>query len=133
MKNPSFGAFSPFPKANQECKEEKQREESNRKKSKKTEDVGHILITFWSPFYTYYRSFLSLGIQEFNASNGVRIGAEMKKLWSFEDNCTKLERNFATPCETEENEFRKPCETKAEENQFRNPLRNFRKHYEIFL
>ena len=45
MKNPSFGAFSPFPKANQECKEEKQREESNMKKSKRIEDVGQISIT----------------------------------------------------------------------------------------
>ena len=83
--------------------------------------------------YTYYILFRSSRSQESNALNGVQIGVEMKKLWSFEDNCTKLERNFTTPCETEENEFRKLCETKAEENQFRNPLRNFSKQCEIFL
>ena len=37
--------WSPFPKANQECKKEKQREESNIKKSKRTASVGHISIT----------------------------------------------------------------------------------------
>ena len=41
--------FSPFPKANQECKEEKQREESNMKKSKRTAFLGHISRTLWSP------------------------------------------------------------------------------------
>ena len=34
--------YSPLPKANQECKEGKQREKSNMKKFKKTETVGHI-------------------------------------------------------------------------------------------
>ena len=51
---------------------------------------------FLEPLYTYYISFRSLGSQESNALNGVQIGAEMKKLWSFEDNCTKLKMNFAT-------------------------------------
>ena len=87
-----------MPKANQECKEEKQRGESNMKKSKRTASVGHISITFWSPFYSYYMSFRSLRSQESNASNGVQIGAEMKKLWPLEDNCTKLKDNFAS-CE----------------------------------
>ena len=41
----AFELFSPLPKANQECKEEKQREESNMKKSKRTATVGHILST----------------------------------------------------------------------------------------
>ena len=45
--------------------------------------------------HTYYISFRKLGSQEFNASNGVQIGAEMKKLWPFEDNRTKLSENFA--------------------------------------
>ena len=87
-----------MPKANLECKEEKQRGESNMKKSKRTASVGHISITFWSPFYSYYMSFRSLRSQESNASNGVQIGAEMKKLWPFEDNCTKLKmsENFAS-------------------------------------
>ena len=37
---------SPLPKANQECKEEKQREESNMKKSKRIETLGLISNTF---------------------------------------------------------------------------------------
>ena len=36
----------------------------------------------------------SSGSQESNASNGVQIGVEMKKLWPFEDNCTKLAYKF---------------------------------------
>ena len=32
--------------------------------------------------------------QDSNASNGVQIRAEMKKLWPFEDNCTKLKGHF---------------------------------------
>ena len=38
--------------------------------------------------------FQSLGSQESNASNSVRIGAEMKKLWPFEDNYAKLKGHF---------------------------------------
>ena len=76
----AFEVCSPLPKVNQECKEEKQGEESNMKKSKRTETVGHISITSWSPLCTYYMSFRSLGSQESKASNGVQIGAEMKKL-----------------------------------------------------
>ena len=74
--------FSPLPKANQECNEEKQREDSNMKKFKRTATIGHILSTSWSPFYAYYMSFWSSGSQESNALNGMQIGAEMKKLWS---------------------------------------------------
>ena len=91
---------SPFPKANQECKEEKQREESNMKKSKRIETVGIILNTFWSPFHVYYISFRSLGSQKSNALNGAQIRAEMKKLWPLEDNRTKLKGNFAS-CESQ--------------------------------
>ena len=87
--------FSPLPKANQECNEEKQRKKSNMKKFKRTATVGNILSTSWSPFHAYYMLFRSLGSQESNASNGVQIGAEMKKLWPFEDNRAKLSENFA--------------------------------------
>ena len=38
--------------------------------------------------------FRSSGSQESNTSNGLQIGAEMKKLWPFEDNCTKLAYKF---------------------------------------
>ena len=68
------------------------------KKSKRTADVGHISITSWSPLYAYYMSFQRSGSQESNALNSVQIRAEMKNLWSFEDNRTKLKDNFAS-CE----------------------------------
>ena len=38
--------------------------------------------------------FRSLGSQESNTSNSLQIGAKMKKLRPFEDNCTKLEGHF---------------------------------------
>ena len=38
--------------------------------------------------------FRSLGIQESNALNDVQIRVEKKKLWPFEDNCTKLKGHF---------------------------------------
>ena len=90
--------LSPLPKPNQECKEEKQREESNMNKFKRRASVGHISSTFWSPFYIYYIFFRRSGSQKSNALNGVQIGTEMKKLWPFEDNRTKLKDNF-TSCE----------------------------------
>ena len=77
-------------------------EESNMKKFKRIAAVGDISSTSWSSFYTYHISFRISGIQESNASNGVKIGSEMKKLWPFEDNRTKLSENFAaveSPCE----------------------------------
>ena len=98
MKNQSFGASYSFTEANQECKEGKQREESNMKKFKKRAAAGHILSISWGSFYTYYMSFRSSGSQESNASNGVQIRAEMKKLWPLEDNRTNLKDNFAS-CE----------------------------------
>ena len=41
-RNQALELCSPFLKENQECKEEKQREESNMKKFKRTTAVGHI-------------------------------------------------------------------------------------------
>ena len=96
MKNPSFGASQSFAKSNQECKEEKQREESNMNKFKRRAAAGHISSTFWSLFYTYYISFRSLGSQQSNALNSVQIGAELKTLWPLEDNHTKLKDNFTS-------------------------------------
>ena len=74
----AFELFSPLPKANQECKEEKQREKSNMKKSKRIATVGLISNTLWNPFYVYYMSFQNLGSQESNASNSTQIRVEMK-------------------------------------------------------
>ena len=66
-------------------------------KFKRGAATGQIQSTSWSPLYTYYISFRSSGSQESNTSNGVQIEAKMKKLWPFEDNCTKLDGHFA-PC-----------------------------------
>ena len=54
-----------------------------------------IWSTFWSLLSRYYISFWISGSQEFNASNGVQFGAETRKLWPIEGNCTKLKKNFA--------------------------------------
>ena len=86
--------YSPFLKANQECKDGKQIEKSSMKKLKRTAILGHISSTSYSPFYTYHMWFWSLGSQESNASNGVQIRAEMKKLWPLEDNHTKLKSHI---------------------------------------
>ena len=73
-----------------------------KEKEEKREFWPLVLLPLWdifwstssSPFYIYYIPFRSSGSQESNASNGLQIGAEMKKLWPFEDNCTKLEGHF---------------------------------------
>ena len=59
---------------------------------------SHFWSTSRSPFSTFYIPFQRSGSQKSNALNGVQIGAEMKKLWPFEDNRTKLKDNF-TSCE----------------------------------
>ena len=63
----------------------------------KTSATRKIWSAYWSPLYTYYISFRILGSQESNASNGVQIGAKMKKIQPFEGNCTKLKMNFTSP------------------------------------
>ena len=65
------------------AKKEQWREEN---RVKKTEDSSCSLpslfwSTFRSPFSTCYIPFQSPGSQESNSSNGVRIGAEMRKIW----------------------------------------------------
>ena len=40
-------------------------------------------------------SFQILGSQESIASNGAQFGVETKKLWPFEDDCTKMNGNVA--------------------------------------
>ncbi|KAL6313633.1 hypothetical protein AAG906_008138 [Vitis piasezkii] len=61
---------------------------------KRTEDSScslpsHFWSTFRSSFSTCYIPFQSSGSQESNASNRVRFGAEMRKIWPLEDNCSK--------------------------------------------
>ena len=55
----------------------------------------HFWSTSWSSNYAYDISFQSLGSQESSASNSMRFGGEMKKLWPFEDKRAKLSENFA--------------------------------------
>ena len=67
-----------------------------------------LLLHFWrtsqSPFSTCYIPFQISGSQESNASNRVRFGAEMRKIWPSEDNCIKpwehhFARRFSSWCE----------------------------------
>ena len=65
---------------------------------KKIEDSScslpsHFWSTYRSLFSTFYIPFQSSGSQESNASNCVRFGAEMRKIWPSEDNCSRLVRN----------------------------------------
>ena len=77
----------------------KQRGKTN--KMKKTEDsscslTSHFWSTYRSPFSTCCIPFQISGSQESNASNRVRFGAEMRKIWPSEDNCIKpWEHHFA--------------------------------------
>ena len=76
---------------------------------RKTEDsscslLSHFWSTFRSPFSTCYIPFQSSRSQESNASNRVRFGAKMRKIWPSEDNCIKpwehhFARRFSSWCE----------------------------------
>ena len=90
-------AFS-YTKASQQKEKSK---EKQKEAKRKTEDssfslLWHFWSTFRSPFSTFYIPFQRSGSQEYNASNRVRFGAEMRKIWPLEDNCSRLVRNFRT-------------------------------------
>ena len=73
--------------------------------------LSHFWSTFRSPFFTFYIPFQSSGSQESNASNRVRFGAEMRKIWPSEDNCSRCAngvRNSHTPLAV-----RMVCETRT--------------------
>ena len=98
---------------------------------KKTEDnscslLSHFWSTFRSPFSTCYIPFQSSGSQESNASNHVRFGAEMRKIWPSQDNCIQLKDKFAS-CEfgtpTCESDFA-TCELGAQRAKMDSKLRN---------
>ena len=81
------------------------KEETMEKKKTGDENRGHscsLLVHFWStsrsPFSAFYIPFRSLESQESNGSNHVWFGAEMRKIWTSEDNCIKLRDNFAHHC-----------------------------------
>ncbi|KAL6321102.1 hypothetical protein AAG906_012874 [Vitis piasezkii] len=77
------------------CKMMKEKEEKRILAIGSIATFGNIWSTSSSPFYTYYIPFRSSGSQESNASNGVQIKVETKKLWSLQENCTELKANFA--------------------------------------
>ncbi|KAL6313674.1 hypothetical protein AAG906_010092 [Vitis piasezkii] len=52
--------------------------------------LSHFWSTFRSPFSTCYIPFQISGSQESNASNRVRFGAEIRKIWPSEDNCSRV-------------------------------------------
>ncbi|KAL6310742.1 hypothetical protein AAG906_028224 [Vitis piasezkii] len=87
-------------------KGEKQREAKEAKR--KIEDsscnlLWHFWSTFRNPFSTFYIPFQSSGSQESNSSNQsngsnrVRFGAETRKLWPSEDNCSRCAKISHTP------------------------------------
>ena len=86
-----------------ERSKEKQRGKASKVKRSKEDSSCSLLSHFWStfrsPFFTCYIPFQSSGSQESNASNRVRFGAEMRKIWPSESNCSRLVRKFrTTPC-----------------------------------
>ena len=53
--------------------------------------LEYFLKSILGNLYIFFRSF---GSSKSNALNGVQIGAEMKKLWSFEDSYADFEEQF---------------------------------------
>ena len=84
---------------NTSTSKEKQRGKASKVKRSKEDSSCSLLSHFWStsrsPFFTCYIPFQSSGSQESNASNRVRFGAEMRKIWPSEANCSRLCENFA--------------------------------------
>ena len=94
---------------------------------KKTKDSScslplHFWSIFRSPFSTFYIPFQISGSQE-SASNRVRFGAEMRKIWPSEDNCSRLVRNS-------HNTFRlcEPCAKLAQHLQLCEPCAKLAQH-----
>ena len=96
----SFSVLTAFwiIKTSQAKERSKEKQRGKTSKVKKTEDSSCSLpLHFWStsrsPFSTCYIPFQSSGSQESNASNRIWFGAEMRKIWPSEDNCSRLVRN----------------------------------------
>ena len=81
-------------------KEQWKRGKASKVKRSKEDSSCSLLSHFWStsrsPFSTCYIPFQSSGSQESNASNRVWFGAEMRKIWPSEDNCSRGVRNVRT-------------------------------------
>ena len=134
MKNQALELHSPLPKSFKVCKErskEKQRGKASKVKRSKEDSSCSLLSHFWStsrsPFSTCYIPFQSSGSQKSNASNRVRFGAAMRKIWPSEDNCSGLVRNFrTTPCVV-----RVLCEICTTPSKFAQPMHG--ENFPLFL
>ncbi|RVW84614.1 hypothetical protein CK203_044638 [Vitis vinifera] len=76
----------------------KQRRKAKRSKVKKNQRTAAavffaLLEHFPKSIFTCYIPFQSSGSQESNASNRVRFGAETRKIWPSEDNCSRFVDN----------------------------------------
>ena len=115
-----------------QAKQRREAKKRSKERVKKTEDSSCSLPShFWgtsrSPFSTCYIPFQSSGSQESNTSNRVRFGAEMRKIWPSEDNCSRLVRNFCTtPCVV-----RVLCEIRTTLSNFAQPMRGA--NFALFL
>ena len=118
MKNQALELHSPLPKSFKVCKE-KQRGKASKVKRSKEDSSCSLLLHFWStsrsPFSTCYIPFQSSGSQESNASNRVQFGAEMRKIWPSEANCSRLCENFAR--------HKVLCEIRTTPSKFAQPMR----------
>ena len=79
-------------------------EESNMK-SKRTETIGHISRTLWSPFYVYYIFFLKLGksgVQHFKRCMNRSWNEEVMAIWRQSHQAKRKFRN----CEISLRKFR---------------------------
>ena len=94
MKNQALELHSPLPKSFKVSKEGTM--EKRKTKDSSCSLLSHFWSTYQSPFSTCYIPFQSSGSQESNASNRVRFGAETRKIWPSEDNCSRLVRKFHT-------------------------------------
>ena len=104
-------------------------EESNMKNSRGQQllDTFQVLPGGYFMYTIFF--FQILGSQESNASNGVQIGVETKKLWLFEDNCIKLCENFAAA----KGAAKPPPSTRVPLRKLKLHLRSCEPRYEIHL
>ena len=134
-------AFS-YTKASQQ--KEKSKEKQKEAKRKIEDSSCSLLWHFWSTsrssFSTCYIPFQSSGSQESNASNRVRFGTEMRKIWPLEDNCSRLVWNSHNTLKFEHLQLvRSLCEIRTTPSKFAQPMRgaNFplfrRLHFRSFL
>ncbi|RVW66363.1 hypothetical protein CK203_066521 [Vitis vinifera] len=87
---PSFGAPYPFAKVVQSMQGKNNGEEENR--GQQLQSSFALLEHFPKSIFTCYIPFQRSRSQESNTSNRVRFGAEMRKIWPSEDNCSSFSK-----------------------------------------